>query len=97
MDEQTKKDVKQLEEQKKNPTREGMLKALQDAQQLAPLDIKAVEATQGDIYPTPWANFTDYDLYRKLPQFQQGLITYCVSKYGKDIFEKMLQELNGQK
>lgn len=104
MDEQTKKEIidivnkyQQLEEQKKKPTRDGMLKALQEAQWLAPVEIKTVEATQGDIYPMLWTDFSDRDLYRKLPQFQQGLVTYCVSKYGKDVFEKLLQELNGQK
>ena len=103
MDEKTIKEItdvikkyNQLEEQRKNPTRDGMLKALQDAQWLAPIEIKSVEVTQGDVYPMPWTSFTDYDLYRKLPQFQQGLITYCISKYGKDIFEKLLKELNDQ-
>ena len=86
-----------LEEQKSNPTRDGMLKALLDARQLAPLEIITVEYSQGDVYPTPWASFSDNDLYRKLPQYQQGLITYCVNKYGKVIFERLLKEYNNPK
>ena len=73
-----------------------MLKALQEAQQMAPLDIEAVEHTQGDVYPMPWTNFTDYDLYRKLSQYQQGIVLYCVNKYGEEVFNRLLQEINSQ-
>lgn len=85
----------QLEDQKSRPSREGMIKALSDAQQVASSEILIVERKQGDIYPAPWTAFQDHDLYRKLDQYQQGLLTHCVNKYGEEFVKKAIKEITG--
>lgn len=100
MDEQNLKEAKdiikkflQLEKQKATPTRDGMIKALSDAQQVASKEITVVEHSQGDIYPMLWTDFPDHDLYRKLNQYQQGLLTHCINKYGEELVKKVIKEI----
>ena len=100
MDEQNLKEAKdiidkyfQLEKQKSNPTRGGMIKALSEAQRIASMEITAVEHSQGDIYPMFWTDFPDHDLYRKLNQYQQGLLTHCINKYGEELVKKAIKEI----
>ena len=102
MDEQNLKEAKdiiekclQLKKQKATPTRDGMIKALSDAQQVASTEITAVEHSQGDIYPMFWTDFPDHDLYRKLTQYQQGLLEHCVKKYGEELVKKAIEETTG--
>ena len=81
-----------LQEQIDNPTRDGMIKALSDAQDIAYIEITALEMSQGDIDHTPWSDLQDYDLYRKLPQYKQGLYNHAVNIVGEETFKYMLEE-----
>ncbi len=81
-----------LQDQIKNPTKSGMIEALSDAQNVARQEITSLEQSQGDIYPMPWASFPDRDLYRKLPQYQQGLYNHAVKKFGEEVIKKLLKE-----
>ena len=81
-----------LQEQIDNPTRDGMIKALSGARNIAYNEITALEMGQGDIDQTPWSDLQDYDLYRKLPQYKQGLYNYAVNKVGEETFKYMLEE-----
>ncbi len=81
-----------LQAQIKNPTRSDMIDALSGAQNVARQEITSLEQSQGDIYPMPWASFPDRDLYRKLPQYQQGLYNHAVNKLGEEVFKKLLKE-----
>lgn len=82
-----------LQNQRNNPTREGMITALSDAQSTAGKEIMQVEYSQGDTIPTPWNCFSYQDLYRKLGQYQEGLRQYCIKKFGEKAFEKLVKEV----
>lgn len=84
--------IEALQCQIKNPTRDGMINALRDAQSTAGDEIFQIEQSQGDTIPTPWVCFPDMDLYRKLSQYQEGIRQYCIKKIGQNAFEKLLKE-----
>ncbi len=86
------KKIKALQWQIKNPTRDGMINALRDAQSTAEDEIFQIEQSQGDTIPTPWVCFPDQDLYRKLSQYQEGLRQHCIKKIGQKAFEELLKE-----
>lgn len=75
--------IKKLQAQRQAPDRNGIIDALQDAKNKAPLEITALEFSQGDTHWMPFTDFSDADLYRKLLQYQQGLECYCIEKIGK--------------
>lgn len=75
-----------------NPTRDGMIDALSSAQCIAYDEISTLEISQGDIYLMPWSSFSNNDLFRKLPQYQQGLYINAVNRFGEDAFKKLLNE-----
>lgn len=81
-----------LQCQIKNPTRDGMINALSDAQSTAGDEIFQIEQSQGDTIPTPWVCFSDRDLYRKLFQYQEGVRQHCIKKIGQKAFEELLKE-----
>lgn len=81
-----------LQAQINNPTRSGMIEALSDAQNVALQEITSLEQSQGDVYIMPWASFSDWDLYRKLAQYQQGLYNHAVKKFGEENFKKLSKE-----
>lgn len=83
---------RKLQVQISNPTREGMIEALSNAQNVAHQEITIIEKQQGDIYPMLWSNFPNDDLYRKLTQYQQGLFYHAVNKFGEEIVKKILKE-----
>lgn len=83
---------KKLQAQKDNPTREGMIKALSEAQQVAGNEIVEVEHMQGDVIPMLWSDFSDADLYRKLTQYQQGIYNHCLKKFGQEVVDKLLNQ-----
>ena len=81
-----------LQTQINNPTRDGMSKALSEAQSVAGQEITGLERSQGETQLTPWS-YIPYDyLYRKLTQYQQGLRIYAVKKYGEEKFKKLIEE-----
>ena len=84
--------IKKLQAQRQSPDRNGMIDALQDAKNKAPLEITALEFSQGDTRWMPFANFPDADLYRKLSQYQQGLEVYCIEKIGKQLFDELMKK-----
>lgn len=84
--------IKKLQAQRQNPDRNGMIDALQDAKNKAPLAITALELSQGDMHWMPFTNFSDADLYRKLLQYQQGLESYCIEKIGKKAFDELMKK-----
>ena len=84
--------IKKLQVQRQAPNRNGMIDALQDAKNKAPLEITALEFSQGDTHWMPFTNFSDADLYRKLSQYQQGLEAYCIEKIGKQLFEELMKK-----
>lgn len=84
--------IKQIQRQKQNPDRNGMIVALSDAKNKAPIAITILELTQGDNRWMPFSNFSDSDLYRKLSQYQQGLENYCIEKVGKQLFDELMKK-----
>lgn len=85
------KKIKELQRQQQCPDRNGMISALLDAKQSAPIEITALEWMQGDTRLMPWDSFSDADLYRKLGQYQQGLTNYCIEKIGKRLFDELMK------
>ena len=81
-----------LQEQIDNPSRDGMIKALTSAQRIAHDEITAIEENDDEIAQVPWSDLEDYDLYRKLPQYKQGLHNYAVSRVGEETFKYLLEE-----
>lgn len=86
------KKIVTLQKQINNPTRDGMINALSDAQSTAGKEIQQLEYSQGDTIPTPWVCFRDQDLYRKLSQYQDGLRQHCIKKVGEKVFEELLKK-----
>ena len=82
----------ELENQIKNPTRNGMIKALTDAQKVAYNEIAALEKEQGNIYRKPWSDFPTRDLLHKLPKYIQGLNNHAVNKFGEETFKHLLEK-----
>ena len=68
--------IKKLQAQRQTPNRNGMIDALKDAKNKAPLEITALDA----------------DLYRKLLQYQQGLEHYCIEKIGEKAFDELMKK-----
>ena len=84
--------IKELQRQKQCPDRNGMISALSEAKQTAPLAITALELLQGDNRLMPWNSFSDADLYRKLGQYQQGLKNFCIEKIGKQLYDELMKK-----
>lgn len=84
--------IKELQRQQKCPDRKGMISALSDAKQTAPLAITALELLQGDNRLMPWDSFSDADLYRKLGQYRQGLTNFCVEKIGTQLYDELMKK-----
>ena len=82
-----------LQFQMSQPTRQGMIDALNGAQSVAQEEIIKIEHQQGDTIPTPWGCFQDPDLYRKLFQYHEALRRYCIDKIGKHAFEGLMKEV----
>ena len=86
------KKIKELQRQQQSPDRNGMISALSDAKQAAPIEIGILEVLQGDTRWMLWDSFSDADLYRKLAQYQQGLATYCIEKIGRPLFDELMKK-----
>ena len=86
------KEIKRLQALKKMPERNSIIDALQNAKNKAPVEITALDFSQGDRYLMPFVKFTDADLYRKLSQYQQGLEGYCIKKIGKKAFDELMKK-----
>lgn len=84
--------IKKLRLQMQTPERDGMISALQDAKNKAPIAIMNLEYAQGDTYWMPFYEFSNADLYRKLSQYEQGLENYCIAKIGKELFDELMKK-----
>ena len=80
-----------LEAQRRNPSREGMIDALEEALKVAFIDIKNVEASRGETTPTPWEHIQNKELYDKLSEYQQGMYQHAVNKFGEEVVKEMLE------
>ena len=80
-----------LQQQLNNPTRDGVIWALQDARAVASDEIRQIGHDQGDTILMPWEYFSNQDSYRKLSQYQNGLRQYCIKKIGQKAFEELLK------
>ena len=69
-----------------------MIKALLDARSVAPSEVITLELRQGDTVITPADSLSSEKLYWKLSQYQQGLLNYCINKYGEEIVNELLKE-----
>lgn len=81
-----------LQVQINNPSREGMIEALSDAQCVAGQEIAGLEISQGETQLTPWSCIPYDYLYRKLTQYQQGLQIHAIKKNGEERFKKKVEE-----
>lgn len=81
-----------LQAQIDNPSRDGMIKALTNAQHIAREEISALEESGVDIGQTSWDDLEDGDLYSKLLQYKQGLYNYAVGRVGEETFKYLLEE-----
>lgn len=84
------KKIQVLLDNSNRPNRKDMIETLQDTKTTAPAQITAREFSQGDVHWMPFSRFTDADLYRKLPQYQQGLEDFCIEKIGKGFFDDLM-------
>ena len=81
-----------LKHQIEHPDRNGMIEALQDAQQIAFDDIiQSIHQQSGGVYSKAWSDFSDSELYHMLPQYHQGLINHGIAKIGKGRLEQMIK------
>lgn len=81
-----------LQQQIEHPDHNGMIEALQDAQQIACNDIiQSIHQQSGGVYSKAWSDFSDHELYHMLPQYKQGLINHGIAKIGKGEFERLLK------
>ena len=81
-----------LQAQINNPTRDGMVNALSDAQKVASQEITSLEHSQGEVYLTPWSCIPDSVLYDKLFQYQQGLYNHAVNKFGEELGKELIKQ-----
>ena len=84
--------IMKLQRQIECPDRNGMIDALRDAQQIAPLEItQTIQSQGGNISIKPWSDVSDRELYYLLSQYKQGLVNHGIIKAGRSGFELMLK------
>lgn len=81
-----------LQAQINNPTRDGMINALSDAQKVASQEITSLEHSQGEVYLTPLSCIPDHILYDKLFQYQQGLYNHAVNKFDEELVKMAIKQ-----
>ena len=84
--------MRKLEEQMRNPDREGIIRALMDARQKAMCEIVALECAQGQYQIMPPETFSNEQLYAKLRQYWFGLQAYCINKVGEQLYNQLKNE-----
>lgn len=82
--------IQKLRNQIKNPTRSGMIEALQDAKMSALAEITALEMSQGATNWVPFSEASDGQLYALLGQYEQGLRLHCIAKIGEEAFNEQM-------
>lgn len=84
--------IQKLRDQMKNPTRDGMIKALREAKMSAQVEIIALEVSQGATNWVPFSAASDSQLYALLGQYEQGLKLHCIAKIGEKAFDEQMQK-----
>ncbi len=79
-----------LQWQRDHPTRDGMISALKGAAETAAGEVSQSEYLRGNIYSVPWESISDYELYNKLSQYQQALVTHCINKFGESVVKQYI-------
>ena len=91
------KDIKDLTEQKKNPTREGMVKVIKSVSQHLLLETEAYEVKKCIDSKSPKVNIEYIDnnvLYGKLDDYKTICFGYLLDKYGKEQLNEIIKEYN---
>lgn len=101
-DEKTLKDIcnivekiLKLQRQIENPTRQGMIDALREAQSVALFEVKSLEFNRRNTVLMPYDSFTNVELYGKLPVFQEALRNHAINLAGQKAFEEALHNVTG--
>lgn len=97
------KDIKDLTEQKKNPTREGMEKAIKSVRQHLLLETEVYEDALCVANKSSKVNIENIDnidnidnniLYGKLDDYKTICFSYLLDKYGKEQLDEIIKEYN---
>lgn len=91
------KDIKDLIEQKKNPTREGMERVIKSVREHLVLETEMYEDTLCVASNSPKVNIKNIDnnvLYEKLDSYKIICLGYLLNKYGKESFDEIIKEYN---
>lgn len=91
------KDIKDLTEQKKNPTREGMEKVIKSVREHLILETEVYEDTLCVANNSPKVNIESIDsnvLYDRLNAYKTICLGYLLNKYGKEAFDEIIREYN---
>ena len=87
--------IRHLDEQIRQPDRDGMIKALSEAQSIAITEIAITQIQQGAKYKL-WKDFTDEELYNMLLPYRQGLCQHCIIKFGEKAVKELLDSTRQQ-
>ena len=91
------KDIKDLTEQKKNPTREGMEKVIKSVREHLILETEVYEDTLCVASKSPKVNIENIDskvLYDRLDAYKTICLGYLLNKYGKEEFDEIIEKYN---
>lgn len=91
------KDIKDLTEQKKNPTRKGMEKAIKSVRQHLLLETEVYEDALCVANKSSKVNIENIDnnvLYGKLDDYKTICFGYLLDKYGKEQLNEIIKEYN---
>lgn len=86
----------EIEQQKKMPTRNGMIQAIINSHNYASIEIRRMEEQKGEFDYVSFVNASDEQLYNKMLECQQAIYNHCFNKFGeevaKSIFKARLQQ-----
>ncbi len=86
------KDIKDLTAQKKNPTREGMVKVIKSVRHHLLLETEVYESSLCAINRSSKVNIDNIDnniLYEKLDDYKTICFGYLLNKYGKEHYKRI--------
>ena len=90
-------DIKELIKQKKNPTREGLVKIIKSVREHLVLETEVYEDTLCVANNSPKVNIESIDskvLYDRLDAYKTICLSYLLNKYGKELFDQIIKEYN---
>ena len=89
------KDIKDLTEQQKNPTRDGMEKVILNIKNKYIIEVEMYEllsVIKNNGVLTNIKNISNDNLYSKLQSYKEFVIMKFIEKYGKENFNKIVKE-----